>query len=153
VVVSGTSIAAPVKVFTLSNNLTNLADMVLNAVTDRLCPIGKLWLTEDETNPATFLPGTRWEQVKDKFLLAAGDIYAAGSEGGEAEHTLTVDEMPRHKHGIKSSANSGNTKQWAYTRAEQEYAQYFEDTQYSGGGLPHNNMPPYLAVYIWKRVA
>lgn len=42
--------------------------------------------------------GGQWEQVKDVFILAAGDTYKKGQTGGEATHVLTVDEMPAHKH-------------------------------------------------------
>ena len=48
-----------------------------------------------------------WEQIKDAFLLAAGDDYIAGSTGGEATHTLTVDEMPKHSHNLPVDKNYG----------------------------------------------
>lgn len=60
-------------------------------------PVGSLYWSREATDPATLFGGA-WERVKDRFILAAGDSYAAGSEGGEATHTLTVDEMPAHTH-------------------------------------------------------
>ena len=59
----------------------------------------KFWASNDPTSPASFIGGT-WEQIKDRFILAAGDTYASGSTGGEATHTLTVDEMPQHNHSL-----------------------------------------------------
>ena len=58
-----------------------------------------------QTDPNTIYSGTKWEQKKDVFILAAGDTYPAGSTGGEAQHTLTVEEMPNHDH-VEMANNS-----------------------------------------------
>lgn len=108
-------------------------------------------MSVNATNPATLFGGT-WEQIKDRFLLAAGDAYTSGSTGGEAQHTLTVDEMPAHSHltGIQSNA-------CGYIDGGSSAVVHFDpsgrSTANSGGNQPHNNMPPYLAVYMWKRTA
>ena len=112
-------------------------------------PVGSIYMSVNSTNPGTLFGGT-WEQLKDVFLLAASSTYAAGSTGGEANHTLTIDEMPSHTHNI--GANSGfrdESSPYSYphpgTKTKASGA--------TGGGQPHNNMPPYLAVYMWKRTA
>lgn len=106
------------------------------------------------TSPSTLFGGT-WERLKDQFLLAAGDTYPAGSTGGEAEHTLTVDEMPSHTHAERIEWS--NTKGWGLITSYSNEANAVVDTGTrtgaTGGGKPHNNMPPYLAVYAWKRTA
>lgn len=118
-------------------------------------PVGAIYISTTDVNPATFLGGT-WERIKDTFLLASGDIYANGTTGGEATHTLTENEMPSHKHknyvgqGDGGGTYSDNLPQSAWTN--KTYWNYYE-TDAVGGGQPHNNMPPYLAVYIWKRTA
>ena len=96
--------------------------------------------------------GTMWEQIKDIFLLAAGDTYKVGSVGGEATHKLTVDEMPNHAHTVSSlhwtaplASSGGATNADSGTRTA--------TTSSAGRGDAHNNMPPYLTVYIWKRTA
>ena len=125
-------------------------------------PVGKIYLSTDSTNPADLFSGT-WERLKDYFLLAAGDTYAAGSTGGEAQHTLTLDEMPKHSHGERlgdgsephqlqnilrlkalDATNNGTATQsdWYETGLGDVVT-----TTYSGDSKPHNNMPPYLAVY------
>lgn len=71
------------------------------------------------TNPSTYFGGT-WVQIKDRFLLGAGSSYTAGNTGGNtthyhstANHTLTINEIPSHKHLIYQNAwGYGNTK-WA----------------------------------------
>lgn len=61
-------------------------------------PVGAIYMSVSNINPATLFGFGTWEQIKDRFLLAAGDTYAAGSIGGEAEHILTEEEMPAHDH-------------------------------------------------------
>ena len=124
--------------------ITALQNMVTN-----LHPIGSIYISVSSTNPGSLFGGT-WARIKDTFLLAAGDSFAAGSTGGEVNHTLTIDEMPAHKHGVGYGANttSGNAEipVVSATRTSSE-------TTSAGGGAAHNNMPPYLAVYVWQRTA
>lgn len=117
-------------------------------------PIGAIYMSVNNTNPATLFGGT-WEQLKDTFLLAAGDSYAAGTTGGEATHTLTINEMPSHNHKV---GVGGNTYSGGYPL--QQTSGDYDKTEngnflinYEGGDQPHNNMPPYLTVYMWKRTA
>ena len=109
----------------------------------------------NSTNPASLFGGT-WEQIKDRFLLAAGDAYAAGSTGGEAMHTLTVDEMPAHRHSQRLEW-SNVTGYGLNTAVVNPSANALVDTGIAtgstGNSKPHNNMPPYLAVYMWQRTA
>lgn len=62
-------------------------------------PIGSIYLSVNSVDPSTLFGGT-WEKIKDRFLLSSGDTYSNGSIGGEASHTLTINEMPSHKHRI-----------------------------------------------------
>ena len=97
-----------------------------------------------------------WEQIKDVFLLAAGDNYIAGSTGGEATHTLTVDEMPKHSHNLPVDKQYGEA-----TTTERDRINLTSGIAYNNGyasndtgaNQPHNNMPPYLTVYMWRRIA
>lgn len=120
-------------------------------------PVGSIYMSVNNINPANFFGGT-WEQIKDRFLLACGSTYSNGSTGGEASHQLTVNEMPSHEHGFALAIDGGseiankdrvalngygNSRWWSN-------AHRFDKT---GGNQAHNNMPPYLAVYVWKRTA
>lgn len=125
-------------------------------ILDLVYPVGSIYLSVSGTNPGTLFGGT-WERIKDRFLLAAGDSYAAGATGGEAAHTLSVAEMPAHYHIPTSSerwqtlgfASGGwTTPVWNDNGNPTTAA-----TSTTGGSQPHNNMPPYLAVYVWKRTA
>lgn len=115
-------------------------------------------MSVNATNPGTFIGGT-WEQIKDRFLLGAGTTYVAGSTGGEAVHTLNIAEMPPHSHKIWTAYDSGtDATSWAYvgtaTLTRAKYPNGNVDlVNKVGYGQAHNNMPPYLAVYMWVRTA
>lgn len=114
-------------------------------------PVGSVYISTNSTSPDTLFGGT-WAQITDVFLLSAGSNYSAGSTGGEATHTLTVNEMPKHSHSIQYSETDGH-----YSGSKTEARPWGGDSSTtvgsSGGGASHNNMPPYLTVYMWKRTA
>lgn len=128
---------------------------------DLVYPVGAVYLSVNATDPSTLFGGT-WERIKDTFLLAAGDTYEAGGTGGEATHKLTIDEIPSHSHvtGISTSYSnyppqtntSGGTTGWRTVAYELNNPTRWSDYG-RGGDAAHNNMPPYLAVFVWKRTA
>ena len=118
-------------------------------------PVGSIYMSVNATTPQTFLGGT-WEQIQDTFLLAAGSTYAAGSTGGEATHTLTNAELPNTQPLI-TATDSSSTQGWyrnaCATTSTKNWELRTDCISTFGHTDPHNNMPPYLAVYIWKRTA
>ena len=145
-----------------SSSALNIKD-IINIV----YPVGSIYMSVNSTSPALLFGGT-WEQLKDRFLLASGDSYSAGSTGGEANHTLTKAEMPSHRHS-SSSYQDGYPAQGSITGTD-NYITWVNDgtgstnaptsqedgtvkTSWVGGSQAHNNMPPYLTVYMWKRIA
>lgn len=80
----------------------------LSALINLIYPIGSIYLSVNSTSPQQLFGG-EWEQIKDKFLLSAGDTYSGGSEGGEAEHILTIDEMPSHNHNLYKNGTDGES--------------------------------------------
>lgn len=124
----------------------------LRSLIDLVYPVGSIYMSVVSASPE-FLFGGTWERIEGRFLLGASDKYEAGSVGGEEKHKLTVDEMPSHKHkpadngsfasnGGGPSAGFGSGPYWYITAS----------TNSVGGDQPHNNMPPYLSVYMWKRI-
>ena len=119
---------------------------------DMVYPVGSIYLSINDTDPSTIFGG-EWELIPDIFLLGAGNLYELGDTGGEATHTLTTDEMPSHNHkwtkpeSYTYSGSNFSVPYGAYTTTAPTVS-----TANTGGGQAHNNMPPYLAVYIWKRV-
>ena len=124
-------------------------------------PVGSIYITTKSTSPASLFGGT-WERIKDKFLLGAGDTYSAGNTGGSAKVTLSQNNLPDI---ITVGQNLSGTSKYisACVWTNQQYdnnAWLLSDkgTLNQAGNnyiynQPHENMPPYLAVYIWKRTA
>ena len=142
-------------------------------------PVGSVYTSTNETSPAELFGGS-WEQLKDRFLLGAGESYNAGDTGGESDVVITESQMPMHRHyenlplnGVEArpigvstgdasytetsaSTSGGNkyyTTSFGYASASASKPVYRVVTGYQGEGQAHNNLPPYLAVYMWKRVA
>ena len=147
---------------TISEKKIEDKDQNLLDTLNMVYPVGSIYMSVNSTSPASLFGGT-WEQIKDRFLLAAGDTYSAGSTGGEATHTLTVDEMPSHYHrgmdidGVYVFGWDSGTKVGFDFMRQTNYSGNKTaerlSTLSTGGSQPHNNMPPYITVYMWKRTA
>ena len=122
-------------------------------------PVGSIYMSVNSTSPASLFGGT-WEWLKDRFLLGAGGTYSAGSTGGEAEHvhgldagyaamTISAGEMYyRYRSG-------GFTANWKFTGSSDAKADRWcsEVLELGGNTNSADTLPPYLAVYMWKRVS
>lgn len=153
----------------LSSTSTNpvqnkVVKAAIDGFIDTIYPLGSIYMTTSNTNPMTLFPNTYWLPIYNKFLLGAGDTYKAGSTGGEAVHTLTLNEMPNHAHSI-FAPNAGGPEEGAalgfpMVSDKQTWWAEASKTGVRGGGTgakdgeaqAHNNMPPYFAVCIWRRV-
>lgn len=132
------------------NGNLSLSSNAKTTILNLIYPVGSIYMSVNNTSPASFIGGT-WERIQDTFLLSAGSTYSAGSTGGEATHVLTINEMPSHTHQL-DRGNYGNAR-WeeiSYSSGGSP-ATNANGVHYTGGGQAHNNMPPYLAVYVWKR--
>lgn len=134
-------------------------------------PIGAIYLSTTAGNPSSLLGFGTWTQIEDKFLLAAGSTYDAGDTGGAATVKLSKANLPAvsgtiamHSQGVATSVHdvtgcfsSGLTNENKYRAGGSEVsgAPSIGRINFSNGGsgTAHNNMPPYLAVYVWKRTA
>lgn len=138
---------------------------VIRSVLDFFYPVGTIYTTEDKDfNPSTRWGGT-WELIKDRMIIGAGNTYAVKSTGGEATHTLTVNEMPSHFHNDVTVADNHLTA-WNIADGSSNIldlkntyngkgraGQNIFKTGYTGNGKAHNNLPPYYSAYIWRRTA
>lgn len=116
-------------------------------VLDLVYPVGSIYISVSNTNPSTLFGGT-WVQIKDTFLLSAGDSYTAGNTGGEASHTLTTRELPSGILGV--NATNSNFLQ-ELNGMDQGSAFGWLGRNHTHTPESINNMPPYLVVYVWKR--
>lgn len=152
---------------------------------DTIYPVGSIFMSVNNVNPGTYFEDTTWEQIKDRFLLAAGDTYTGGATGGAATVKLKASEsgVPAHGHGFTQPSVSGGSHYHALSGSKTaglgtgDYLRvgYGSTTgkntatdgshshTVSGGAVQqstaadaasaHENMPPYIAVYMWKRTA
>ena len=149
-----------------SNGVTDLpldAETVKGkTILEQTYPVGAIYISVDSTSPASLFGGT-WQQLKDRFLLGAGDTYTNGNTGGEATHQLSVNEMPSHSHAINTYDGRNLDTSAGYwfhliitpnsSRSADVPTGVEPHLSSTGGGQAHNNMPPYLTVYMWKRTA
>ena len=123
-------------------------------------PVGSIFISTENTSPASMFGG-EWEQIKGRFLLGADSTRAAGSTGGEANVTLSKSQVPYEAELYYYYDGNGSdipqdycyfkNDVWAYsTGTTKGYINKFGPTR---DATAHNNMPPYLAVYLWKRVS
>ena len=135
-------------------------------------PVGSIYMSVNSASPASLFGGT-WAQIKGRFLFGTGLNEAnttteygslaanwinrtAGEMGGEIKHALTTTEQPSHRHDFEANvyarAEGGSETGFVYTNTG-TIDWGTPAVTASGGGESHNNMPPYLAVYMWKRVS
>lgn len=201
-----------------------LEHVTTTSIVDLIYPIGSIYMSVNSVSPQTLFAGTYWEAIEGKFLLAADESHAGGTDGGTATQTLSQANLPSHSHTYtpngtiaQESAHTHNNnaafgfRVGAYTISRGENplivdtsastnpatvtagtaTQYklastssataktnAQDNQYSvaarttSSGTAHTHtftgtqgttnttgdtesfsiMPPYLSVYMWKRV-
>lgn len=130
-------------------------------VRETLYPVGSIYMsaTAATTSEVAAMFGGTWEAWGVGRTLVGvdpedEDFAEAELTGGEKTHTLTVDEMPSHRHNIGQTYSGyrlyqdGSAPNGIYTG----YATS-EPTNYVGGGEAHNNLQPYITCYMFKRIA
>ena len=135
---------------------------------DAVYPVGSIYMSVKSTNPGTLFGGTWVAIAQGRCLVGVNtsdnDFKTPEKTGGEKKHTLTVAEMPSHSHLLKHRfimwdagapyeiMNGDNTwkgtLQYTYNGDPKWYA-----THPVGDSKSHNNLQPYLCVYIFKRTA
>jgi len=134
---------------------------------DKIYPIGSVHITTNSVNPSNYFDG-EWERIQDTFLLASGTTYANGSTGGSATVTLTSAQsgVPAHNHTYAHTdttykANTTSRKPGTATAANyvtsitgtaNNTTKTSNNNTAANASQAHENMPPYLAVYMWERV-
>ena len=135
---------------------------------DRLYPIGAIYITTLNTNPGSYLGGVWIAFGEGRVLIGAGAVtdargesatFNGGDTGGEMKHLLSTDEMPSHTHSVYTGQDQGELR--PHTETLPKIAPTYYDSvakptvwvpnNNSGHNYAHNNMQPYIVVYMWKR--
>ena len=130
-------------------------------ILDFVYPIGSVKMMTTADNPGDLIGGI-WERWGNgRFPLAVdennADFASAEMTGGEKEHTLIEAELPSHTHSVTIPVDAEDTSTFQFGTAnnggiKQDGEQTLESTA-TGSGVAHNNMPPYITCYFWKRTA
>ncbi len=152
---------------TFYGNIT-LSSLAKSAVALSMMPVGYVYISFDSTSPAALFGG-EWLRLDGRFLLASNDqIYPADTYGGSATHTLTKAELPHERYRVGQDMTSlGVNETWYLTYFNQSenggvhasarisgvVTGDWAYTEYIGEGQAMNNMPPYIAVHMWRRTA
>lgn len=143
------------------DNLVNPLAEKFASIIDIVYPVGSIYMSVNAADPSKLFSGTSWEKLEGRFLLGSNSTYTNGSTGGEATHTLTANEMPKHAHYMVSGNGGGGEDTWTpdagsylvnsvTSEKNTWWAQLGMNN--AGGSAAHNNMPPYLVVNMWKRI-
>lgn len=125
-------------------------------VLEKVYPVGSVYINASvSTNPATLLGFGTWTAFGAGRVLVGldstdTDFDSAEETGGAKTHTLTTSEIPSHTHTLDTSDNPGGTGAIEVAGGAPTSTQ---TTQSTGGGQAHNNLQPYIVVYMWKRTA
>ena len=142
---------------TLDN--TEWLDSLWKLMQQRSYPVGELLVTRRSGNPAAWMGFGTWVQYGQGRVLAGynpedDDFNNLDKTGGAKTHTLTVEEMPEHSHTIPEGDIDGYADGiWVDSSSLVGLNKGPNVTSAVGGGEAHNNLQPYITVYMWKRTA
>lgn len=121
------------------------------AVSSLIFPVDSIYISYGDTSPASFIPNTTWEKITDRFLVGAGNLYEAGSTGGSKDAVVVA-----HTHNLylQSQYYTEGPYGISFSTSEPNFnPNSSRKTDTAGVDGTDRNLPPYLAVNIWKRVS
>ena len=126
-------------------------------VLKKVYPVGCIYTSTVSTNPNTLFGFGTWSAFGAGRTLVGidsgdTDFDTVEETGGAKTHTLTVAEMPAHRHPM-ARADGGTTYQYSYKNNIGHPTSGVAYTESAGGDSAHNNLQPYIVVYFWQRTA
>lgn len=138
---------------------TTYLDALWSLMQQRSYPVGEILTTRRSGNPSTWMGFGTWERygagrVMVGYDEADGSFNALDKTGGAKTHTLTVAELPPHSHvvDLRNSGGDGRDTGFAEESGNLNYPRT-QNTQQTGSGQAHNNLQPYITVFMWRRTA
>lgn len=129
---------------------------------DEAHPIGEIFMTTAHSTSeavAAAVGGGTWQawgagRVPVGIDTGDSDFDTVEETGGEKTHQLTTAEMPSHTHNIKNvDTGSGSQGKANGTYYNGGWWGNYQASESAGGNGAHNNLQPYITVYMWKRTA
>ena len=115
----------------------------LQDTASKLYPVGSVYISFNSADPSTLFGGT-WQRLKDRFLLASGDTYAANTTGGSATKTIGVNNLPSHTHSCSTVGNHTHTRgnmNITASLGEILHSERFSGAVYSAGFVGNRTYP------------
>ena len=162
-----------------NTKITNLQNSAKTL--DDIYPVGSLYITTQlstASQVAQRLGGGTWQSYgAGRTLVGVGtgtdsnslkQSFAVNATGGEYRHTLTTAEMPSHTHSmakggdvlVVNSSTSHSSMQYNRGYYYYDNGGWFSNMNKNtsqiaaaGGSGAHNNLQPYVVVYMWRRTA
>jgi hypothetical protein len=162
------------------NSIPTLESPLIRQILLAAHPVGSYYWSSEGTDPSILFGGT-WKQITEKFVFAAGSSYVVNQTGGAATVTLSNSNLPSHAHNVYLWVNAGTLginkymasstatvyatgwnghqppygswKTSGFSCAQSGQGDQSGVTSFSGDGTAHNNMPPYIVAYCWRRTA
>jgi len=130
---------------------TALTAATINAL---VYPVGSIYFNAAvATNPNTLLGFGTWAAYGGGRVMvgvhSSGTFDGLNETGGAETHTLSVNEIPAHTHGYQK--HTGNSSLSIHDISHTVTNHASANTGSTGGGAAHNNIQPYITVYMWKR--
>ena len=141
------------------NRITDrVVQIIRSSIFNSIYPVGTIYMTVTEVNPQELFGGTwvSWGcgRVPVGVNNTIADFSTIERSGGEIAHTLTTEEMPSHTHNLIGGAVQGLTAVAEGSFISGVWSSPGQNLiTSSGGNAAHNNLPPYITCYMWKRVA
>jgi hypothetical protein len=142
-------------------------DKVYLNIFDIIYPVGSIYMSANDTDPAELFGVGTWEAIHDRFLVSAGEQFEAETTGGKSIYTLraaigavngnpgTLGYIAANASALESSEKptyvvTGN----CYTGENSYWNHSTPVTDLNGDGTRNTEiLPPYMAVYMWKRIS
>lgn len=133
---------------------------------DIIYPIGCLYTSYVNQNPHDLYGIGTWTRINGRVIVGVSEseseFSSAGKTGGEKTHVLSANEMPKHGHTDSVDIKNANAEAKGYgltstaafkDRVIINNSGRATNTGSAGGGASHNNLQPYMALYMWRRTA
>lgn len=121
---------------------------------DVIYPIGSLYFSNEATSPASIVGGS-WTKIEEAVIRSGNKVGYVGAD----EHTITIEEMPSHRHAFgysppfyaKDWANGGDI--FAQNNSTAKSVMYDDRVGLTGGGQEMSLVQHSYNCYIWYRTA
>ena len=148
---------------------------IMMATLQTIYPIGAIYISMSPTNPVFLFGFGAWTAINNKFLFCLDQSNGftdptdgttkndSNQTGGEEKHKLVESEMPSHTHGINGQSVNPGAGTWSQygnypVRLSNDVAFNWSSISglvayNTGGNQSHNNIPPFMTVFAWQRIA